>query len=155
MKSKIPSTGRISRMVCICAWKREDPSFRNSLIATFENHVPHMRMERIVENSKHSEGECMQTPNSPISILTAPDHMSPADPVKVWLDHPHRRPFASSCGLHHTPILQRTASWDWTNTLFSWSEGGPDVAETTQPRYRWAWAQKYLIYRQQVETIGW
>lgn len=52
----------------------------------------------------------MQTADSNSFSTYRPDHMSPADPVKVWLDHPHRRPFASSCGSHQAPILPRWQS---------------------------------------------
>lgn len=69
----------------------------------------------------------MQTPDLTLLSSYRPDHLSLADPVKEWLDHPHRRPFASSCGLEPAPILPRMETWDWASTslvLVGGSTGG-------------------------------
>lgn len=73
--------------------------------ATLEHHAPNMQAQIFTENTKHSEENHMQTPGLTSVSSYRPDHLSLADPVKEWLDHPRRRPFASSCGLDQALVL--------------------------------------------------
>lgn len=96
----------------------------------------------------------MQRPDSTSFSSYRPVHISLADPVKEWLGHPplsslrfflRVRGPPSSCngnlGLDEHPLV----------LVGGCPEGG---LRQTEPRYRWASAQKYQIEEQQVETIG-
>lgn len=94
--------------------KDKTPKLSNSLSPTFENHAPYMRVQRTMENTKHSEGNRMQTPGSTSFSNNRPVHISLADPVKEWLGHPPLPSFRFLLRVRglHPPVINASLGLD-------------------------------------------
>lgn len=131
--------------------EKTNTKLSNSLLPTLEHHAPCMRVQRTTENTKHSEGNRMQRPDSMSFSSYRPDHISLADPVKEWLDHPPLSSLRFFLRVRGPPKWQPGIGWAPSGL----SRRVPRMwLRQTEPRYRWVWAQKYLIEEQAVETIG-